>query len=72
MTYGEERVYKKVEVVGVSKAGVEHAIQNAVSRAHRSLEKLSWFEVKEVRGHVSEDGKVGEYQVTLRVAFELK
>jgi hypothetical protein len=72
MTYGEERVYKKVEVIGVSKAGVEQAIQNAISRAHRTLEKISWFEVKEIRGHVSEEGKVGEYQVMLKVAFELK
>jgi flavin-binding protein dodecin len=44
----------------------------AVARAHTSLEKLSWFEVGEVRGHVGDDGIVAEYQVVLKVAFQLK
>jgi dodecin len=70
--YGNERVYKKVEVIGVSKIGIEAAIQSAVKKAHKSLEKLSWFEVGDIRGHVGEDGVVTEYQVVLKVAFELK
>ncbi len=45
MTYGQGRTYKKVEVIGVSGAGIEAAIQQAVSKAQHSLEKLSWFEV---------------------------
>jgi flavin-binding protein dodecin len=72
MTYGDERVYKKVEVIGVSKNGIEQAVENALAKAHHSLEKISWFEVEEVRGHVSPEGKVAEYQVLLKVAFELK
>ena len=72
MTYGQGRTYKKVEVIGVSSAGVEDAIQQAVTRAQKSLEKLSWFEVQDVRGHIGDDGKVSEYQVVLKVAFELK
>jgi hypothetical protein len=70
--YGADRVYKKVEVIGVSKNGIEEAIQAAVSKAHKTIEKLSWFEVQEVRGHVGEDGTVSEYQVVLKVAFQLK
>jgi dodecin len=70
--YGNERVYKKVEVIGISKQGIEAAIQSAVKKAHMSLEKLSWFEVGDIRGHVGEDGEVTEYQVVLKVAFELK
>jgi len=72
MTYGQGRTYKKVEVIGISSAGVEAAIQQAVTRAQKSLEKLSWFEVQEVRGHIGDDGKVNEYQVVIKVAFELK
>jgi flavin-binding protein dodecin len=72
MTYGDERVYKKVEVIGVSKSGIEQAVENALTKAHNTLERISWFEVVEVRGHVTEEGKVGEYQVLLKVAFELK
>jgi dodecin len=70
--YGEDRVYKKVEIIGTSKKSIEDAIQTAVARAHTSLEKLSWFEVGEVRGHVGEDGTVTEYQVVLKAAFQLK
>lgn len=72
MTYGKERVYKKVEVIGVSKDSIEGAIKSALRRAHDTLERVSWFEVQEVRGHVDDKGEVGEYQVVLKVAFELK
>lgn len=71
MSYGESRIYKKVEVIGTSSASVEAAIQKAVDRAKESLDKLSWFEVQEVRGHINDDGKVSEYQVVLKIAFEL-
>ena len=71
MSYGENRVYKKIEVIGISKVGVEGAIQAAVSRAHESLEKVSWFEVQEIRGHIDDDGKVSEYQVIVKIAFQL-
>jgi flavin-binding protein dodecin len=70
--YGRDRIYKKVEIIGVSAKGLEAAIETALLKARKSLDKLSWFEVKEIRGHIGEDGKVGEYQVLLMVAFELK
>lgn len=41
MTYGQDRTYKKVEVIGISSESVEGAIQQAVDRAQQSLEKLS-------------------------------
>jgi flavin-binding protein dodecin len=65
-----DHVYKKVELVGSSKIGVEDAIQNAISNASKSLKHLDWFEVQEVRGDI-QDGKVGYYQVTLKVGFRL-
>ena len=71
MTYGDTRVYKKVEVIGTSSQSVEAAIQMAVDRARDSLKNLSWFEVQEVRGHINDVGKVSEYQVVLKIAFEL-
>ena len=72
MTYGQNRTYKKVEVIGISGEGIEGAIQQAVTKAQQSLEKLSWFEVNEIRGHIGDDGKVNEYQVVIKVSFELK
>ena len=71
MTYGDARVYKKVEVIGTSSKSVEDAIQQAVNRAKGTLDKLSWFEVQDVRGHINDDGRVSEYQVVLKIAFEL-
>ncbi len=71
MTYGKERTYKKVEVIGVAAGSIEAAIQAAVSRASTTLKGLSWFEVGEIHGHIGPDGRVTEYQVVLKVAFEL-
>jgi hypothetical protein len=70
--YGQDRVYKKVEVIGVSKNGIEEAIQAAVGKAHKTLDKLSWFEVGDIRGHVGDDGEIKEWQVVLKAAFQLK
>lgn len=70
--YGQDRVYKKVEIIGVSKNGIEDAIRAAVVKAHKSLDKLSWFEVGDIRGHVGDDGEIKEWQVVLKVSFQLK
>lgn len=72
MTYGKERIYKKIEIIGVAKGSFEEAMQAAVTQAHKTLEGLSWFEVQEMRGHIAADGKISEYQVVLKVAFEMK
>lgn len=70
--YGKDRVYKKVEIIGVSPTSIEGAIETAINKAQSSLDKLSWFEVQNIRGHIGEDGKVTEYQVVIKVSFQLK
>lgn len=65
-----DHVYKKIELVGSSKTGVEDAIQNAIANASKSLEHLDWFEVQELRGAIK-NGEVDYYQVTLKVGFRL-
>lgn len=72
MTYGQDRSYKKVEVIGVSKRGLQEAIEVAVKKAKSSLDQLSWFEVEEIRGHINPEGEIAEYQVVLKVSFQLK
>jgi flavin-binding protein dodecin len=64
------RVYKRIELVGVSSNGFEEAIQNGVSKANETLQGLTWFEVKELRGAIS-NGTVTEYQVILTINFEV-
>ena len=45
---GNDNVYRKIEVVGSSAASIEDAIQNAISRAHATLDHVEWFEVVEI------------------------
>jgi hypothetical protein len=63
-----DHVYKIAELVGSSGKGIDHAIQNAVARAHKTLRNLDWFEVTEMRGHI-EDGKISHYQVKVNIGF---
>ena len=62
------RVYKTIDIVGSSSAGVEDAIRGAVAKASETVRELRWFEVKEVRGHI-ENGEVSHFQVTMRLGF---
>ena len=71
MSYEKPRTYKKIEIIGISKKSFEDAIQAGVSKAHQTLNKLSWFEVEEMHGHIGEDGKINEYQVVMKLSFEL-
>lgn len=66
----DHHTYKKIEIVGSSRTSIEDAIDNALTECARSVRNLDWFEVIETRGHI-EDGKVGHYQVTLKVGFRL-
>jgi flavin-binding protein dodecin len=61
-------VYSITEIVGSSDKTIEDAIQNAIATASKKLRNLEWFEVTETRGHIV-DGKVGHYQVALKVGF---
>ncbi|MEK7304115.1 MAG: dodecin [Pseudomonadota bacterium] len=65
-----DHVYKVVEIVGSSSKGTDDAIQNAIGRASKTLKNLDWFEVVETRGHLA-NGKIGHYQVTLKIGFRL-
>jgi len=66
-----DHVYKKVEIVGSSKTGIEDAVNNAIGRASKTLRNLRWFEVSEIRGHL-ENGQVAHWQVTVKVGFNLE
>ncbi len=63
-------VYKLIELVGSSTTGTDDAIRNAIETAALTLHHIDWFEVMETRGHVV-DGRIGHYQVTLKVGFRL-
>ena len=49
---------------------IEEAVDQAVAKANESVKNLRWFEVVETRGRINE-GKVDQYQVTLKIGFRL-
>jgi len=65
-----EHTYKKIEIVGVSKKSFAEAVQNAVTKASKTIRNLDWFEVAEMRGLIVK-GKVKEFQVTVKIGFRL-
>ncbi|SEC93843.1 dodecin [Pseudomonas anguilliseptica] len=66
----DHHTYKKIEIVGSSKVSIEDAIESALTECAKSVRNMDWFEVVETRGHIV-DGKVGHYQVTLKIGFRL-
>jgi dodecin len=65
-----DKVYKLVEMVGTSDESFEKAVGSGIERASHTLRNIDWFEVIELRGRVA-DGKVAQYQVTMKVGFRL-
>ena len=63
--------YKKIELVGTSPVSFAEAVKAAIQEASKSIRHMNWFEVAEQRGYVK-DGKVAEFQVTIRVGFKLE
>ena len=66
-----DHVYKSIELTGSSSTTVEDAVQNAITKASKTMRNMHWFQVMETRGHIDE-GKVAHWQVTLKVGFRLE
>ncbi len=65
-----DHVYKKLELVGSSRQSIEEAVQNAVSRASKTIRHMGWFEVVETRGHIV-GNQIDHWQVTVKIGFTL-
>ncbi len=63
--------FKKIEIVGTSPNSFADATRAAVEEAAQTVRHMSWFEVVEQRGAIR-DGKVSEFQVTVRIGFRLE
>ena len=66
-----DHIYRVIEIVGTSDKSISDAINNAITRAHKTLRNLRWFEVLRTSGHI-DDGKIRHYQVTLSVGFTME
>ena len=63
--------YKISEIVGTSPTSFAEAVRSAVAEAAKTLRNMAWFEVVDQRGRI-EEGKVAEFQVTIKVGFKLE
>ena len=67
----KDPIYKIIELTGTSAISIEDAVARAIERAHQTLKNLSWFQVAETRGNIT-DGKVRHWQVTIKVGFMIE
>ena len=56
---------------GSSKASIEDALRNAISRASKTVPNMRWVQVVETRGFI-EEGKVFYWQVTMKIGAALE
>ena len=63
--------FKIIELVGISSVSFAEAVRAAVEEAAKTVRNMSWFEVVQQRGRIAE-GKVAEFQVTIKVGFKLE
>jgi len=64
-------VFKKITLIGRSRESFDDATDDAIERAHRTLENVCWVEVDELGVEIaSVDGR--EYQAEVEVAFEVE
>ncbi len=57
--------FEKKTVVGVSTKSVSDAIETVIKQ-YNAKNPISWFEVTEIRGRVTQTGEI-EYQVTINL-----
>jgi flavin-binding protein dodecin len=65
-------VYKKITLIGRSDEGFDEAADDAIERAHRTLENVCWVEVEELGVEIAGIDDGHEYQAEVEVAFELE
>lgn len=64
-------VYKHIQLTGTSTLSIEDAVNRALGRASQTVHNMRWFEMVETRGAI-EDGKVTQWQTTIRVGFTIE
>ena len=63
-----DNTYPVIEVVGVSDDSIHQAVRNALAKAAQTIRNIDWFEVSQIRGTVSQDGKP-TFQVAIKIGF---
>ena len=64
-------IYKTIEIVGNSPISFAEAVKAAVAEASHTVRHMTWFEVVEERGRIT-DNQVDEFQVSVKIGFKLE
>lgn len=64
-------VFKKVTLVGTSSESFDHAVDDALARAEKTLENIKWMEVENLGVEIA-SVETRQYQAEVEVAFELE
>ncbi|MBM2804086.1 MAG: hypothetical protein HW419_1979 [Deltaproteobacteria bacterium] len=48
----DDHIYKQVELTGSSRTTVEDAVQNAITKAGKTVHNIPWFQVIDTRGYI--------------------
>ena len=67
----ESGAIKVIEVIGVSTASFEDAVQQAVDKASESISGITGVEVQTMSAKV-DDGRITQYRTALKLAFIVK
>jgi flavin-binding protein dodecin len=59
------------EIVGRSPVSFAEAVKSAVAEAAKTVGHMNWFDVIAENGSIK-DGKVEEFQVTIKIGFKLE
>ncbi len=61
--------FEIINRVGISYESISDAVKNVIEEAHQE-KSVSWFEVVEQRGRVTNEGKI-EHQVTVKIGRKI-
>lgn len=62
-------VAKVIEINASSAKGVEDAVQHGLNKAAKSVKKIRGAWVNEIKVVTSDDGKITEWRVDMKVSF---
>lgn len=63
--------YKQIVLTGSSENSIEDAVNNALLKAAKTVRKMRWLAVDEIRGSIDGD-HVNQWQVNIKVGFRLE
>ncbi len=67
----EKGAVKVVELIGISDASFEDAVQQAVDKAAESISGITGVEVQTLNARVV-DGRIMQYRASVKLAFAVK